>query len=72
MTAMWANFAKTGEPIPQDDELFKGVTWEPFEVENQKYLDIGKELEMNTRLNAERMSFWDKLFPIPPLPPAKK
>ncbi|XP_058796122.1 uncharacterized protein LOC131666989 [Phymastichus coffea] len=64
MTAIWSNFAKTGEPIPKDSELFANVTWEKFTCNNQKYLNIGKDLAMETALYQERMDFWDKLFPV--------
>ncbi|CAB0034145.1 unnamed protein product [Trichogramma brassicae] len=69
MTAIWANFAKTGEPIPLEGsgvELFANVTWEPYRLDDQRYLEIGEELSMQTRLNAERMDIWDKLFPMGP------
>ena len=70
MTAIWANFAKTGEPIPKDDSLFSNVKWEKYTTKDKKYLEIGEELVTKTDLNAERMNFWDKLFPVPPLPTA--
>ncbi|XP_031783705.1 uncharacterized protein LOC116416971 [Nasonia vitripennis] len=36
MTTMWANFAKTGEPIPKYNKLFKGVTWPSLQPQNQQ------------------------------------
>ncbi|KAL7289595.1 hypothetical protein TKK_0016453 [Trichogramma kaykai] len=75
MTAIWANFAKTGEPIPLEGsgvELFANVTWEPYRLDDQRYLQIGEELSMQTRLNAERMDIWDKLFPMGPVPPTRR
>lgn len=65
MTAIWSNFAKTGEPITKDDsQLFTNVTWEKFTHDNQRYLNIGKELVMETRLYSDRMDFWDKLYNV--------
>lgn len=64
MTAIWENFAKTGEPIPKDNELFKNVTWEKFTSENKSYLEINNELTMKDGvIYPERMNVWDKLFP---------
>lgn len=64
MTKIWANFAKTGEPIPRDDEIFSNVTWTPFDVKNKKYLEIGHELVMKTNLHGDRMDQWERLFPL--------
>ncbi|XP_043269312.1 uncharacterized protein [Venturia canescens] len=66
MTKIWANFAKTGEPIPRDDDKFANVTWSPFDVENKRYLEIGEELVMKTNLHADRMNEWERLFPLQP------
>nr|QCC89018.1 carboxylesterase 3 [Meteorus pulchricornis] len=66
-TAMWVNFAKTGEPIPKDRDEFKNITWTPFTKENKAYLEIGNELIMKSGLNEERMNEWDKMFPLPDL-----
>ncbi|XP_015127077.1 esterase FE4 [Diachasma alloeum] len=63
-TAMWAHFAKTGEPIPKDNKLFANTTWTKFTLNNNAYLGIGDELTMKTGLYAERMNLWEKLFPL--------
>lgn len=67
-TSMWTSFAKTGNPIPTENEEFRNVIWEPFTTSNKKYLEIGDDLTMKTGLYAERMNKWDELFPLPPLP----
>lgn len=64
MTAIWANFAKTGEPIPEKNSIFKNVVWEKFTTCDTKYLDIGDELVTKTGLYANRMKRWDTLFPL--------
>ena len=65
MTAMWEHFAKSGEPIPQNNELFKNVTWERFSPEQKRYLEINKEFSMKDGLiNTKRMELWDSLFPL--------
>ncbi|KAH0551918.1 esterase E4-like [Cotesia glomerata] len=64
MTAMWASFAKTGNPIPKDNPLFKDVTWEPFQPETKQYLEINSNLTMKFNLNAERMEAFERIFPL--------
>lgn len=68
MTAIWENFAKTGNPIPKDNALFENVIWQQFIPSNKCYLNIGNELIMkNGNIYPERMQLWDKLFPLPSL-----
>ncbi|KAJ9588458.1 hypothetical protein L9F63_018191, partial [Diploptera punctata] len=43
MVKMWTNFAKTGNPIPQEDNLLN-VPWPPYTKDNHTYLNIDKEL----------------------------
>ncbi|XP_008552460.1 esterase E4 [Microplitis demolitor] len=69
MTAMWASFAKTGNPIPKNHPLFQGVTWEPFQPEIKQYLEINSTLTMKYNLNAERMEAFERIFPLPTLKP---
>ncbi|XP_043269346.1 uncharacterized protein [Venturia canescens] len=64
LTGIWANFAKTGEPIPRNNEKFRNVVWTPFTCENNKYLEIGNELVMKTNLYKDRMMKWERLFPL--------
>lgn len=65
MTSIWEHFAKTGEPIPKNNELFKNVTWERFTTQEKRYLEINKEFSLtNGLINTKRMEFWDSLFPL--------
>ncbi|XP_025833114.1 uncharacterized protein LOC108734580 [Agrilus planipennis] len=66
MIKMWANFAKTGNPIPQPTSLLDDVTWAPFTEQNGKYMKIGKNLEMDKFLNAKRYKVWEDVLPLPP------
>ena len=69
MTAIWENFARTGEPIPKNNSLFENVKWDSFTQNNKRYLQINNTLSMkNGLINPERMAIWDKLFPVPTLP----
>ncbi|XP_043664337.1 esterase E4-like, partial [Vespula pensylvanica] len=65
-TAMWANFVHTGEPIPNNDEMFNNVKWERFTKENDKYLNIDLHPTMKQGIFPERMALWERLFPLPP------
>ncbi|CAD0201660.1 unnamed protein product [Chrysodeixis includens] len=56
ITKLWTNFAKYGNPTP-DGSL--GVTWEPYTVENQNYLEIGNKLIAGTSPDEEELQFWE-------------
>ncbi|XP_034950414.1 esterase FE4-like [Chelonus insularis] len=68
MTSMWANFAYTGQPIPQDKKEFAGVSWTPLTPENKAYMEIDSEMTMKRGLYQDRMEEWEKLFPLAPVP----
>ncbi|CAH2084437.1 unnamed protein product [Euphydryas editha] len=59
LTTLWTNFAKYGDPTP-DDSL--GVKWLPYTIENQDYLDIGENLVPGTYPEKEDVEFWEKMF----------
>ncbi|XP_019873364.2 esterase E4 [Aethina tumida] len=64
MTTLWANFVKTGNPIPAPTEKLDNVKWEPFTTKTQKYMDIANKLVLNEKLNEKRYAEWEKLFPL--------
>nr|AGT95756.1 carboxylesterase A5 [Locusta migratoria] len=62
MTKLWTNFAKTGNPTPEDDTLLN-VKWPLFTSKNSDYLNISHTgLEVGTNLLQERMFFWENLY----------
>lgn len=67
ITSMWANFAKTGYPIPKNHRLFKGVTWQTLNPIEQNYLEIGDTFKVKSKMYADRYALWNSLFPLPPL-----
>ena len=71
MTTMWTNFAKTGEPIPKNNNLFKGVTWSTLTLKGKEYLEIGEKLTMKRDMFADRYALWERLFPLPPISSVK-
>ncbi|KZC07956.1 PREDICTED: esterase E4-like [Dufourea novaeangliae] len=64
-TTMWTNFVQTGEPIPKNDEKFKGVTWTTLVPSRNNYLEINLNPTMKTDFYPERMRTWERLFPLP-------
>lgn len=71
MTAIWGNYANTGEPIPKDNPLFDDVTWDVFTPQDHKYLQINDTFSLKTNLFADRFALWDRLFPLPEYQPPK-
>ncbi|XP_049810614.1 juvenile hormone esterase-like isoform X3 [Schistocerca nitens] len=58
MTKLWTNFAKTGNPTP-NDEL---IHWPRVTSDTEpEYLEIGEKLEAKKGLLEERMEFWRSL-----------
>ncbi|KMQ95962.1 esterase fe4-like protein [Lasius niger] len=62
MTSMWSNFVATGQPVPQ--ALANNVTWEPYLLETDNYLEISEIPRMKTGLYPDRMQKWESLFPL--------
>lgn len=51
-------------PVPIPTDLLDNVTWEPFTLKDQKYMDIGNKLVMHEKLHQERYAVWEKLYPL--------
>merc|ERR1712142_2978 len=60
MCELWANFAKYGNPTPdQASELLGDAKWEKYDRKNPSYMDLGLELKMVTDpALLERLAFW--------------
>ncbi|KAI4501643.1 hypothetical protein M0802_002978 [Mischocyttarus mexicanus] len=71
-TAIWSNFAHTGEPIPNNNELFRNVKWDRFEGAKDNYLEVNLNPTMKQGIFPERMAIWERLFPLPPQSCSKK
>ncbi|XP_059057542.1 juvenile hormone esterase-like [Achroia grisella] len=59
LTQLWTNFAKYGNPTP-DGSL--GVTWSPYTIEKQDYLNISNELSTGTAPDREEVEFWEDIY----------
>ncbi|XP_030027948.2 esterase FE4-like [Manduca sexta] len=63
MVKMWTNFAKYGNPTPNEDDPLLQITWDPVDnSERLNYLSIGSELTKGRNPYYERMKFWDNLY----------
>ncbi|CAK1546010.1 unnamed protein product [Leptosia nina] len=59
---MWTNFAKYGNPTPNDDDELLQITWDPVESEKKlNFLSIGSDLTKGRNPFRKRMAFWDNL-----------
>ncbi|KAJ9587176.1 hypothetical protein L9F63_019301, partial [Diploptera punctata] len=59
---LWTNFAKTGNPTPDDDAVLENVTWSPATDEEHNYLEIGSDLSLKQDLQPSRMEFWEEEY----------
>ncbi|CAG9787598.1 unnamed protein product [Diatraea saccharalis] len=59
ITKMWTNFAKYGNPTPDED---LGVQWLPFNAEDQHYLEIGNVLVPGSGPDKDQIDLWDSIF----------
>ena len=62
MCELWANFAKFGNPTPDEgSEILGSVKWKVYESENHGFMDLGLELKMSEDQDLmARMTFWDQ------------
>lgn len=57
MVKLWTNFAKTGDPNP-----IVNVMWKPATKDELNFLDIGEELKSGVNPDEDRMKFWDDVY----------
>ncbi|KAI4457134.1 carboxylesterase [Holotrichia oblita] len=61
MIKLWTNFAKFGNPTPDEDELLQNVKWRKID-ENLNYLDIGENLNVSVNPHQNQYTFWMNLY----------
>ncbi|KAJ8723143.1 hypothetical protein PYW08_003055 [Mythimna loreyi] len=59
MTTLWTNFAKFGNPTPNED---LGVKWNPYTVNKEEYLNIGNVLQTASAPDDRDFKFWENIF----------
>ncbi|KAJ9586947.1 hypothetical protein L9F63_019438, partial [Diploptera punctata] len=57
MTKLWTNFAKTGNPTPENDPDLC-IIWKPVTKSEFCYMNIDKHLTMRTDFFNERIALW--------------
>ncbi|XP_060537080.1 acylcarnitine hydrolase-like [Cylas formicarius] len=62
ITRLWANFAKTLNPTPDESDPLLNVTWPLVSPSNIQYLDIDSSLEVKPNLKAEQMAMWNSVY----------
>ena len=58
--AVYANFAKTGDPTPQS---VSGVTWKRYNSSHRAYLRVHPNPKMAAAFAPRRMSLWNDYYP---------
>merc|ERR1712179_71859 len=60
MCELWANFAKYGNPTPDEgSELLGDAKWEKYDSSNPRFMDLGLEFKMMSDPDLlERLTFW--------------
>ncbi|KAJ0171719.1 hypothetical protein K1T71_012482 [Dendrolimus kikuchii] len=65
MTALWYNFARTGNPNPRGDTPELGsLSWPPMKPDSRKYLEVADKLTIHKNLFEDRFEVWEHLYPI--------
>ncbi|XP_060517159.1 pyrethroid hydrolase Ces2e-like [Cylas formicarius] len=62
MTRLWANFAKTLNPTPDEIDPLLNVTWTQVSGLNIPYLDIDETLEVKPGKKVKEMEMWNDVF----------
>ncbi|XP_030030744.2 juvenile hormone esterase [Manduca sexta] len=63
LTSLWTNFAKFGEPTPEENDLLP-IKWSPVTSTKQWYLQIDSDLWLDSRPFHDRMAFWDLFYKL--------
>ncbi|XP_039755091.1 esterase FE4-like [Pararge aegeria] len=59
VTKLWTNFAKYGDPTPDD---LLGVKWSPYTMNEQSYLIIDEHLSASKAPDSKVFDFWESIF----------
>jgi len=63
LLTLWTNFAKAGNPTPSITEEIP-IKWEPVRSkDNLSYLNIDKDLTMESNFRTDKARFWNKYLP---------
>ncbi|KAJ3645076.1 hypothetical protein Zmor_022763 [Zophobas morio] len=59
---LWTNFAKFGNPTPDNKDRLLKTVWKPVTSTKVDFLDIGQDLVAMVNPDHERMKFWKQLY----------
>ncbi|XP_026749627.2 esterase FE4-like [Galleria mellonella] len=59
VTKLWTDFAKTGNPTPDNSY---GVKWEPYTRTGKEYLNLEEHPTVGHAADRDRTNFWDSLY----------
>lgn len=62
MLKWWTNFAKYGNPNPQQLDDVIDVHWEPITYNKMNYMEIDYQLKMGQDPDGDRMRFWGEIY----------
>ncbi|PZC75771.1 hypothetical protein B5X24_HaOG200138 [Helicoverpa armigera] len=62
MIKLWTNFAKYGNPTPDNDEVLAGLKWPSYTLESKEYLLIDNQMEIQKDLYKKRFNFWNQFI----------
>ncbi|XP_045534395.1 juvenile hormone esterase-like [Papilio machaon] len=65
ITKLWTDFAKTGNPTPDNCQDF---TWQPYTHIGKEYLRLNENPSMDTFADMKRVKFWNSLYKEAGLP----
>ncbi|CAG9817939.1 unnamed protein product [Phaedon cochleariae] len=60
MIRLWTNFVKTGNPTPEEDDLFDRVIWTTYD--QGEFMDIGHSLKMSSDLRKYSVDWWKNIY----------
>ncbi|KAJ8983203.1 hypothetical protein NQ317_016424 [Molorchus minor] len=71
MVKLWTNFAKSGNPTPEEERILQEIIWEPNTASRGilKSLEIDTDLELTSKPNAESIDYWEELYDRYGVPP---
>ncbi|XP_044253166.1 juvenile hormone esterase-like [Tribolium madens] len=69
MVKLWTNFAKFGNPTPDEDPVLQNTTWPRYQPEDFSYLKIDLDMTIEKNFRSEAMEFWRKLYDTYARPP---
>lgn len=59
LTKLWANFAKTGNPTP-DNSL--AIKWQPYTPSKKEFIKLNEQFSLGLYSDKESTEFWDRLY----------